>query len=145
MIYRLVTRVIQSFRFLWETYERWGHLGFLEWGGRGGILEKGRYDPLTNYKFNNNWWKTLFLIVTLSVEDNAKLSKLLGEWFKRPVYWNKYKIIPNKTYNENDYIRELLDASYQGVKRLFVLAYRECGGANRVTADSSTEDTSFQE
>ena len=57
----------------------------------------------------------------------------------------KYKIIPNKTYNENDYIRELLDASYQGVKRLFVLAYRECGGANRVTADSSTEDTSFQE
>ena len=75
-------------------------------------------------------------IVTLSTEDNAKLSKLLSEGFKRPVYWNKYKIIPNKTYNENDYIRELLDASYQGVKRLFVLAYRDCGGANRVTADS---------
>ena len=75
-------------------------------------------------------------IVTLSIDDNAKLSKLLSEGFKRPVYWNKYKIIPNKTYNENDYIRELLDASYQGVKRLFVLAYRDCGGANRVTADS---------
>ena len=30
----------------------------------------------------------------------------------------------------------MLDASYQGVKRLFVLAYRDCGGANRVTADS---------
>ena len=38
-------------------------------------------------------------IVTLSAEDNAKLSKLLSEGFKRPVYWNKYKIIPNKTYN----------------------------------------------
>ena len=75
-------------------------------------------------------------IVTLSIEDNAKLSKLLSEGFKRPVYWNKYKIIPNKTYNENDYIRELLDASYQGVKRLFVLAYRDRGGANRVMADS---------
>ena len=75
-------------------------------------------------------------IVTLSIEDNKKLSKLLSEGFKRPVYLNKYKIIPNKTYNENDYIRELLDASYQGVKRLFVLAYRDCGGANRVTADS---------
>ena len=37
--------------------------------------------------------------VTLSTEDNAKLSKLLSEGFKRPVYWNKYKIIPNKTYN----------------------------------------------
>ena len=28
-------------------------------------------------------------IVTLSTEDNAKLSKLLGDKFKRPVYWNK--------------------------------------------------------
>ena len=75
------------------------------------------------------------LVVTLSIKDNAKLSKLLSEGFKRPVYWNKYKVIPNKTYNTNNYIRELLDASYQGVKRLFVLAYRDCGGANRVTAD----------
>ena len=74
-------------------------------------------------------------IVTLSIENNKKLSKLLSEGFKRPVYWNKYKIIPNKTYNENDYIRELLDASYQGVKRLFVLAYRDRGGAKRATAD----------
>ena len=54
----------------------------------------------------------------------------------RPIYRNKYKIIPNKTYNENDDIRELLDLSYQGVKRLFVLAYSGQGGANRVTADS---------
>ena len=35
-------------------------------------------------------------IFTLSAEDNAKLSKLLGEGFKRPVYWNKYKVIDNK-------------------------------------------------
>ena len=75
-------------------------------------------------------------IVTLSAENNAKVSKLLSEGFKRSVYWNKYKIIPNKTYDENDNIRELLDSSYQGVKRLFVLAYRDQGGANRVTADS---------
>ena len=30
----------------------------------------------------------------------------------------------------------MLDASYQGVKRLFVLGYSDAGGANRVTADS---------
>ena len=30
----------------------------------------------------------------------------------------------------------MLDASYQGVRRLFVLAYRDRSGANRVTADS---------
>ena len=75
-------------------------------------------------------------IITLSAEENTKLSKLLCEGFKSPVYWNEYKIIPNKTFNENDYIRELLDSSYHGVKRLFVLAYRDRGGANRVTANS---------
>ena len=51
-------------------------------------------------------------VVTLSIEDNTKLLKLLSEGIKRPVCWNKYKIIPNKTHNENDYIRELLDVSY---------------------------------
>ena len=51
------------------------------------------------------------------------------------VYWNKYKVISNKIYNANDYIRELLDASYQGVKRLFVLAYGNADD-DLVTADS---------
>ena len=32
-------------------------------------------------------------IVTVSAEDNVKLSKLLGEGFKRSIYWNKYKIM----------------------------------------------------
>ena len=45
-------------------------------------------------------------------------------------------MIPNKTYNENNNNRELLDSSYQGVERLFVLAYRDQGAANRVMADS---------
>ena len=60
----------------------------------------------------------------------------MSEGFRRSVSWNKYKVIPKKTYDENDYIRELLDASYQEVKRLFVLTYRDRGGAHRVTADS---------
>ena len=67
-------------------------------------------------------------IVTLSAEDNAKLSKLLGEGFKRSIHWNKYKVIDKKVVeiaaiNEEKYIRELLDSSCSGVKRLFVLAY----------------------
>ena len=28
-------------------------------------------------------------IVTLSIEDNSKLTKLLNERFKRPIYWNQ--------------------------------------------------------
>ena len=62
-------------------------------------------------------------VVTLKAEDNAKLSKLLSEGFKRLIYWNEYRIITNKNYNTNEYIRERPDASIQGVKKLFVLAY----------------------
>ena len=70
--------------------------------------------------------KLYVLIVTLSAKDNAKLSKLLGEGFKRSIHWNKYKVIDNievsvNNANEGKCIRELLDASYQGVKRLFLL------------------------
>ena len=53
-------------------------------------------------------------IVPLKIEDNAKLSKLLSKGFKRLIYWNKYKMI-FKNYNNNEYIRERLDASFQVV------------------------------
>ena len=86
--------------------------------------------------FSKTHAKHYIPIVTLSIEYNAKVSKLLSQGFKIPIYWNKCKIISNKTYNENDNIRQLLDASYQRFKRLFFLAYRDRGGANRVTADS---------
>ena len=58
-------------------------------------------------------------IVTLSVEDNAKLTKLLNKGFKRPIHWNEYKVTPNKIVeidvaNDKKYTRELLDSSCQG-------------------------------
>ena len=54
-----------------------------------------------------------FMIVTLSAEGIVKLSKLLSEGFKRPVYWNKYKVIPNRIVeitnnNEEKYIDNYL-------------------------------------
>ena len=80
-------------------------------------------------------------IVTLSVEGNAKLSKLLTKGFKRTVYWNEYEVIDNKIVeiaadNEEKYMRELLDSCWQGVKRLFVLAYNNKEGDNNVSVDS---------
>ena len=50
-------------------------------------------------------------IVTLKTEDNAKLSKLLSEGFKRSVYWNKYQAIL-KDHVANKNIRERLDALF---------------------------------
>ena len=80
-------------------------------------------------------------IVTLSIEDNSKLTKLLNEGFKRQIYWNEYKVTPNKIVeiadaNDIKYIRELLDSSCQGVKRLFVLAYNNRAGNDQVSVDS---------
>ena len=77
-------------------------------------------------------------IVTLSAEDNAKL---LSEGFKRTIYWNEYKVIDNKIVeiagnSEEKYTRELLDSSWQGAKRLFVLTYNNKEGNNQVSIDS---------
>ena len=66
--------------------------------------------------------KLLVQVVTLKIEDNANLSELLSDGFKRSVYWNKYKAI-FKDHAENSNIRERLDASFQGVNELFLLAY----------------------
>ena len=96
--------------------------------------------------------KLYVLIVTLSVEDNSKLSKLFNEGFKRPIYRNEYKVTPNKIVefgdiidnNNEKYIRELLDSSCQGVKRLFVLAYDNTEGNNQFSVDSY-KNTFFQE
>ena len=80
-------------------------------------------------------------VVTLSIEGNSKLRKLLNEGFKRPIYWNEYKVTPNKIVeiadtNDVKHIRELLDSSHQGVKRLFVLAYNNTAGNDQVSVDS---------
>ena len=80
-------------------------------------------------------------VVTLSAEDNVKLTKQLNEGFNRSIYWNKYKVTDNKRFeitvaNEEKHIRERLGSSYQRVKRLFVLTYDNAVGDNHVSVDS---------
>ena len=62
-------------------------------------------------------------IVTLSTKDRANLVKQLNEGFKRSVHWNSYETKPAKAIEKGKDLYELLNASLQGVKRLFVLAY----------------------
>ena len=57
---------------------------------------------------------------------------------------NIYKVIDNipvhiSNNNEEKSIRQLLESSYQGVKRLFVLAYNNKEGDNKVSIDSHKE------
>ena len=61
-------------------------------------------------------------IVTLSTEDNSKLSKLLNKGFKRSIFLNEYKVTPNKiveivVINDKIYIRKLLDSRCQAVNK----------------------------
>ena len=65
----------------------------------------------------------------------------LNEGFKRSVYWNEYKSkIETKarnTANDQNPRRFPLDASFQGVNRLFVLAFDNTdGNANQVERNS---------
>ena len=69
-------------------------------------------------------------IVTLSTKDSANLIKKLSEGFKRFVYWNSYETTPAKAIEKGKNLSELLNASFQGVKRLFVLDYFIADGGN---------------
>ena len=75
-------------------------------------------------RFNITKTKLYVPIVTLSSKDNVKLVKLLDKRFKRLVYWNEYKTkIQARNLDNNSLTRFPLDASFQGVRRLFVLAF----------------------
>ena len=77
---------------------------------------------VTEFKITNT--KLYVPIVTLSSKYNAKLVKLLEEGFKSPVYWNEYHTkIESKNLDDENFARFPLDAYFQGVKRLFVLAF----------------------
>ena len=63
-------------------------------------------------------------VVTLSTENNNKLTNLLSEGFKRSVIRNEYKTkIETVRQNDNNFKRTLLDASYSGVNRLFAMGF----------------------
>ena len=61
-------------------------------------------------------------VVTLSTQDNSKLLQQLKSGFKRTINWNKYQS-SIKTYPQNRYLNHLVDPSFQGVKRPFVLSF----------------------
>ena len=61
-------------------------------------------------------------VVTLSTQDNAKLLQQLKSGFKRTINWNKYQLDP-KTYSKDRYLNHLVNPSFHGVNKLFVLSF----------------------
>ena len=62
-------------------------------------------------------------VVTLSTQDNAKLLQQLKSGFKRTTYWNKLNQSDPKTNAQDRYLNFLVNPSFQGVNRLFVLSF----------------------
>ena len=63
-------------------------------------------------------------VVTLSTQDNAKLLPKLKSGFKRTIRWNKYLPKP-ELLAQNTHLNHLAEPSFQGVNRLFVLAFED--------------------
>ena len=78
-------------------------------------------------------------IVSLHTKDNVNLTKHLNEGFKISVYWNKYKSkIVIQEAEASKPKRFPLDASFQGINRLFVVAFDNTNnGDNKVERDGS--------
>ena len=74
----------------------------------------GRF-PITNTK--------LYVpAIPLSTQDNSKLLQQLKSGFKRVINWNKYLSKP-ELLAQNPNLNHLVEPGFQGVNRLFVLAF----------------------
>ena len=60
--------------------------------------------------------------MTLSTQENTKFLQQLKSGFKRVINWNKYLSKP-ELLAQNPSLNHLVEPSFQGVNRLFVLAF----------------------
>ena len=63
-------------------------------------------------------------VVTLSTQENTKFLQQLKSGFKRVINWNKYLSKP-ELLAENPNLNHLIEPSFQGVNRLFILAFQD--------------------
>ena len=89
------------------------------------VLSTGNGDAV----FIINDTKMYVPVVTLSKEDNKDFIEQQNKGFQRSIYWNEYKTIEiNENADANVFKYINLDPSFQGVNRLFVMAYNRANG-----------------
>ena len=92
-------------------------------------LDDDAANPENNAVFVINDTKLYVPVVTLSKEDKKDFIEHQNKGFQRSIYWNEYKtkgLTENADANNFKYIS--LDPSFQGVNRLFVMAYNSANG-----------------
>ena len=75
-------------------------------------------------KFSITETKLYVPVVTLSTRDNTKLLQQLKSSFKTTIIWNTYES-SIKTFAQNKSLNCLINPSFQGVNRYFVLSFED--------------------
>ena len=78
--------------------------------------------PNQNATFAITDTKLYVPVVTLSTHENTKFLQQLKSGFKRVINWKKYLLKP-ELLAQNPNLNHLVEPSFQGVNRLFVLAF----------------------
>ena len=88
--------------------------------------------PNQNATFAITNTKLYVPVVTLLTQENTKFLQQLKSGFKRVINWNKY-LSKAELLAQNPNLNHLVEPSFQGVNRLFVLAFE--GDDNRTVDD----------
>ena len=92
----------------------------LDWSANCVIINTNNANQVPTFTITGT---NLYLpVVTLSTQDNSKLLPQLKNGFKRTITWNKYLIKP-ELLAQNANLNHLVEPSFQGINRLFVLAF----------------------
>ena len=97
----------------------------LTWSMNCFIVDKSLNNQASTFTITDT--KLYVPVVTLWTKDNSKLPEQLKSGFKKSVNWKKYQ--SKVTIQEqNRYLDYLIDPSFQGVNRLFVLLFENNNG-----------------
>ena len=92
----------------------------LTWSSTCVIVSTNNANQGATFTVNNT--RLYVPVVILSAQENAKLLQQLKSGFKRVISWNKYLSKP-EILAQNPNLNDLVEPSFQGVNRLFVLAF----------------------
>ena len=92
----------------------------LNWTEKCVIVVTNLAVPATAFSITNT--KLYVSVVALSAQHNAKLLQQLKSSFKRAINWNNKYQTKKLTGKQNQYLDFLINPSFQGINRLFLLS-----------------------
>ena len=92
----------------------------LTWSSNCVLIATGNQNQAAIFEITDT--KLYVPVVTLSTQENNKFLQQLKSGFKRVINWNKYLSKP-ELLAQNPNLNHLVEPSFQGINRLFVLAF----------------------